>query len=60
MIIGELVEILIRLRDGHKLSFREDEAVCCACNILDQLPSMEDAYRMKEALAKEKEAKRKV
>lgn len=43
MIVGEVVEILIRLRDGHQLTMNEDNAVCYACNILDQLPSMVEA-----------------
>lgn len=42
MTIGELVEILICLRDRYELQWNEDEAVCNACNILDQLPRMMD------------------
>lgn len=44
MTMGELVEILICLRNRYELSGREDEAVCNACNILDQFPRMVDAY----------------
>lgn len=44
MTIGELVEILIYLRNRYELSECEDEAVCDACNILDQFPRMADVY----------------
>lgn len=44
MTMSELVEILICLRNRYELSGREDEAVCNACNILDQFPRMVDAY----------------
>ncbi len=44
MTIGELVEILIRLRDSYDLSRCEDDAVCNACNILSYFPRTVDAY----------------
>lgn len=43
MTMGELVEILIYMRNKHDLSKSEDDAVCNACNILDQFPRMVDA-----------------
>lgn len=53
MIIGEVVEMLIFIRDRCNLSFEEDEAVCYACNILDQLPRMQDAYDVVQQLKTE-------
>jgi len=50
MILGELVEILIRVHDCADLSRREDDAVCAACNILDRLPNMWDEEQAKEWL----------
>lgn len=50
MTIGELVEILICLRDRYELREREDEAVCNACNILDQFPRMMDACETSQEL----------
>lgn len=47
---GELVEILIQVRDGHQLKRTEDDAVCAACNILDKLPRMMDTDAAKAAL----------
>ena len=40
MIIGEVVELLIRLRDDIQLDRRTDDAVCAACNLLDELPRL--------------------
>jgi hypothetical protein len=50
MTMGEVVEILIRLRDGYDLSRREDDAVCYACNILDQFPRLYDAEKTLQEL----------
>lgn len=58
MTVGEVVETLIALRDRTSLSWREDDDVCEACNILDQLPNTEITYAVRDALRKEKEAKR--
>ena len=52
MKIGEVVEVLIRLRDVFDLSRYEDEAVCVACNVLDRLPIMMDEEQAKNALNK--------
>ena len=52
MRIGELVEALIRVRDGNSLTRTEDAAVCAACNILDRLPNMMDEDAAKEAVRK--------
>lgn len=46
MKIGELVEILIGIRDNAALTDAENEAICAACNILDKLPRMGDAYEI--------------
>lgn len=44
MIIGEITERLIRLKDGHNdLLASEYEAIIEACNLLDKLPQMEEA-----------------
>ena len=45
MVIGELVETLIRLRDRHKgeLYRYEDEAICEACNLMARLPAQKEA-----------------
>ncbi len=40
MTMGELVEILIYMRNKHDFSKSEDDAICNACNILDQFPRM--------------------
>jgi len=58
MTVGEVVETLIALRDRVSLDWREDDAVCEACNILDELPNTENTYAVRDALRKEKEAKR--
>ena len=50
MKIGEAVEILIRLRDSRRMSRREDDAVCAACNILSRLPAMMEEDAAKDAL----------
>ena len=50
MRIGELVETLIRVRDGNSLTQTEDAAVCAACNILDRLPNMMDEDAAKESV----------
>ncbi len=50
MRIGEIVEVLIRLRDSHDLTRTEDDAVCAACNTLDRLPAMMEENTAKEAL----------
>lgn len=43
MKIGEIVEILIQIRDNSKdITRMEDEALIEACNLLDVLPRMED------------------
>lgn len=51
MIIGEIVETLIRLRDSTNLDRHTDDAVCAACNILDRLPRLEDEYNVKQMLS---------
>lgn len=43
MKIGEMVEILISLKDQVPLMSIEEEAVIEACNLLDKLPRMEEA-----------------
>lgn len=44
MIIGEIVERLIGLKDGHSdLLSSEYEAILEACNLLDKLPRLEEA-----------------
>lgn len=44
MIIGEIVEVLIGLKDSNDdLSSREYQAVIEACNVLDRLPRLEEA-----------------
>lgn len=40
MIIGEVVETLIYIKDSPTLSDREREAVIEACNLLDKLPRL--------------------
>jgi len=50
MTIGEIVEILIRLRDDIQLDERTDEAVCAACNILDELPGTLTDQEIREIL----------
>lgn len=43
MIIGEVVETLIYIKDSPTLSDREREAVIEACNLLDKLPRLAEA-----------------
>lgn len=44
MIIGEIVEVLINLKDQSEgLTSREYQAVIEACNVLERLPRMEEA-----------------
>lgn len=43
MKIGELVEILIRVKDDYGYGDFRHEAVVEACNLLDKLPRMEEA-----------------
>lgn len=51
MIIGEIVETLIRLRDSINLDSHTGNAVCAACNILDRLPRLEDEYNVEQMLS---------
>ncbi|MCI8630608.1 MAG: hypothetical protein HFE57_14160 [Firmicutes bacterium] len=50
MRIGEIVEILIQIRDDYSLSSNEDEAVCAACNILSKLPRTENELELQERM----------
>lgn len=43
MIIGQVVELLIGIKDQAPLLSMEEEAVIEACNLLDKLPRMEEA-----------------
>lgn len=43
MKIGEIVEILIRVKDDYGYGDFRREAVEQACNMLDKLPRMEEA-----------------
>lgn len=43
MKIGEIVEILIRVKDNYGYGDYRHEAVIEACNLLDKLPAMEEA-----------------
>lgn len=53
MKIGEIVEILIQIRDNSKdITRMEDEALIEACNLLDELPRMEDGTEYRERLRK--------
>lgn len=52
MKLGELVESLIYMRDHHQLTRDEDEAVCEACNILDELPPGEGYEEARAKLSK--------
>lgn len=47
MVIGELVEILIQLKDRQEVLSREEKALIQACNLLDQLPRMAEATEYK-------------
>lgn len=49
MRIGEIVEILIQIRDNYSFTSNEDEAICATCNILNKLPRT-----MEEDTAKER------
>lgn len=37
MLVGDVVEILILIKDRYNLSAREYEAICNACDILSNL-----------------------
>jgi hypothetical protein len=50
MIIGEIVERLIYMRDHTDISFENDNAICEACNLLDELPRMEEYEVVREKL----------
>lgn len=50
MMIGEIVEALIRLHDSGRISQTEDDTVCSACNILDKLPRMMDEETAKDTI----------
>lgn len=43
MKIGEIVEVLICVKDAYQHGDYEKEAVEQACNLLDRLPSQEEA-----------------
>ena len=43
MKIGEVVEILIDIKDRQRVLSREEEAIIEACNILEKLPRLEEA-----------------
>lgn len=43
MKIGEIVEILIRIKDNYGFGDCRKEAIEEACNLLDKLPQMEEA-----------------
>ena len=43
MIIGELVEILINIKDSQDVLSREEEALIEACNLLSRLPRLAEA-----------------
>lgn len=43
MKIGEIVEILIRVKDDYSYTDYRKQAIEEACNLLDKLPSMEEA-----------------
>lgn len=45
MIIGEVVETLIYIKDSPTLSDREREALIEACNLLDKLPRLAEATK---------------
>lgn len=47
MVIGEIVEILIQLKDRQEALSREEQALIQACNLLDQLPRMAEATEYK-------------
>lgn len=43
MKIGEIVEILIRVKDNYNFGDFRKEAIEEACNVLDKLPAQEEA-----------------
>lgn len=43
MKIGEIVEILIRVKDDYSYTDYRKQAIEEACNLLDKLPRMEEA-----------------
>ena len=43
MLIGEIVEYLIGIKDDYPRGSAQEEAVIEACNLLDKLPRMEEA-----------------
>lgn len=43
MKIGEIVEILIRVKDNYTYGDYRKQAIEEACNLLDRLPGMEEA-----------------
>lgn len=47
MVIGEIVEILIQLKDRQEVLSREEQALIQACDLLDQLPRMAEATEYK-------------
>lgn len=44
MKIGEIVEILIRIKDDYRFGDYRREALEDACNVLDRLPREQEAY----------------
>lgn len=49
MKVGEVVEILIRVKDDYGYGDFRREAVEQACNMLDKLPRMEEATEYEPA-----------
>lgn len=43
MLIGEIVEYLIGIKDDYPPGSTQEEAVIEACNLLDKLPRMAEA-----------------
>lgn len=43
MKIGEIVEVMIRLKDNYTFGDVRKEAIEEACNLLDRLPAQEEA-----------------
>ncbi len=56
MIIGEIIETLIRVHNSGSISKMDDDAVCSACNILSKLPRMMDEETAKYTLLKREDA----
>ncbi len=50
MIIGEIVEMLLIIRDTKGLTPLEDEAVIAACNLLSRLPRLQEAETITNVL----------